>query len=183
MDAIQMIRDDHRRVQTLFRDFEEASDAQTKKAIFDNIYIELDVHTTLEEEIFYPSVQRQGERETVRHAEEEHGLVKELLNEMVKLDAKDSSFESKFHVLKDNVQDHGERLALDVRAREDGNEPHRDHDQSTARNRWRLAVDRASASDDPRRKHSEQAGRPPQRKPLGRRPLGAAYANDRENRN
>jgi len=106
MDAIQMIRDDHRRVQTLFRDFEEASDAQTKKAIFDNIYIELDVHTTLEEEIFYPSVQRQGERETVRHAEEEHGLVKELLNEMVKLDAKDSSFESKFHVLKDNVQDH-----------------------------------------------------------------------------
>jgi len=106
MDAIQMIRDDHRRVQTLFRDFEEAPDAQRKKAIFDNIYIELDVHTILEEEIFYPSVQRQGERETVRHAEEEHGLVKQLLNEMVKLDAKDPSFEAKFHVLKDNVQDH-----------------------------------------------------------------------------
>ena len=106
MDAIQMIRDDHRRVATLFRDFEEAPDAQTKKAIFDNIFMELDVHTILEEEIFYPSVQRQGERETILHAEEEHGLVKQLLNEMVKLDAKDPSFESKFHVLKDNVQDH-----------------------------------------------------------------------------
>ncbi len=106
MDAIQMIRDDHRRVQTLFRDFEEAPDAQTKKAIFDNIFMELDVHTNIEEEIFYPSVQRQGEREIIRHAEEEHGLVKRLLNEMVKMDAKDPSFESKFHVLKDNVQDH-----------------------------------------------------------------------------
>src|SRR5438876_12320237 len=114
MDAIQMIRDDHRRVQTLFRDFEEALDAQTKKAIFDNIYIELDVHTTLEDEIFYPSVQRQGERETVRHAEEEHGLVKTLLNEMVKLDAKDSSSESKFHVLNDNVQDQGEETEQKV---------------------------------------------------------------------
>src|SRR6266545_6305356 len=98
MDAIQMIRDDHRRVQTLFRDFEEAPDVQTKKAIFDNIYMELEVHTDIEEEIFYPSVQRQGQRETVRHAEEEHGLVKQLLNEMVKMDPKDPSFESKFHV-------------------------------------------------------------------------------------
>src|SRR6266511_423223 len=106
MDTIQMIRDDHRRVQTLFRDFEEAPDAQTKKAIFDNIFMELDVHTNIEEEIFYPSVQRQGEREIIRHAEEEHGLVKRLLNEMVKMDAKEPSFESKFHVLKDNVQDH-----------------------------------------------------------------------------
>ena len=106
MDAIQMIRDDHRRVATLFRDFEEAPDAQTKKAIFDNIFMELDVHTILEEEIFYPSVQRQGERETIRHAEEEHGLVKQLLNEIVKLDPKDPSFESKVHVLKDNVRDH-----------------------------------------------------------------------------
>src|SRR5256885_16557704 len=105
MDAIQMIRDDHRRVQTLFRDFEEAPDAQTKKAIFDNIYIELDVHTTLEEEIFYPSVQRQGERETVRHAEENHGLVKELLNERVKRAGRHSSFGSKFHVRRDNVKD------------------------------------------------------------------------------
>jgi hemerythrin superfamily protein len=106
MDAIQMIRDDHRKVETLFRDFEEASDAQTRKAIFDTIYVELDIHATLEEEIFYPSVQRQGERETVRHAEEEHGLVKELLDEMVKLDPKDPTFEAKFHVLKDNVKDH-----------------------------------------------------------------------------
>ena len=106
MDAIQIILDDHRRVQTLFRDFEEAPDVQTKKAIFDNIYIELEVHTDIEEEIFYPSVQRQGQRETVLHAEEEHGLVKQLLNEMVKMDPKDPAFESKFHVLKDNVKDH-----------------------------------------------------------------------------
>jgi hemerythrin superfamily protein len=106
MDAIQIIRNDHRRMETLFRDFEEAPDPQTRKAIFDTIYVELDIHATLEEEIFYPSVQRQGERETVRHAEEEHGLVKELLNEMVKLDAKDPTFEAKFHVLKDNVKDH-----------------------------------------------------------------------------
>jgi hemerythrin superfamily protein len=106
MDAIQMIRDDHRRVETLFRDFEAAPNTHTKKAIFDNIYIELNVHANLEEEIFYPSVQRMGAREMVQHAEEEHDLVKELLNEMAKLDAKDPSFEAKFHVLKDNIQDH-----------------------------------------------------------------------------
>ena len=106
MDAIQMIRGDHRRVETLFRDFEEAPDAQTKKAVFDNIFMELDVHANIEEEIFYPAVQRQGEKEMIRHAEEEHGMVKQLLNEIVAMDPKDPSFEAKFHVLKDNVQDH-----------------------------------------------------------------------------
>ena len=106
MDAIQMIREDHRRVETLFRDFEEAPDAQTKKAVFDNIFMELDVHANIEEEIFYPAVQRQGEKEMIRHAEEEHGMVKQLLNEIVAMDPKDPSFEAKFHVLKDNVQDH-----------------------------------------------------------------------------
>jgi hemerythrin superfamily protein len=107
MDALQMLREDHRKVKDLFRQFEEAEGGATKKAIFDTIYLELVVHSKIEEEIFYPSVRRQGDgTEMVRQAEEEHALVDQLLNEIVGMDPNDPSYDAKFHVLKDNVEDH-----------------------------------------------------------------------------
>ena len=60
MDALQMLRDDHRRVRDLFRQFEEAMDASTRKAIVDEAVAELMIHAQLEEEVFYPAMGRAG---------------------------------------------------------------------------------------------------------------------------
>jgi hemerythrin-like domain-containing protein len=107
MDALAMLREDHRKVRELFRQFEEAESTAMKKAIGDTILVELNIHSVIEEEVFYPAVRRQGNGvEMVRRAEEEHHTVDNLINELMKMDAADKAFEAKFHVLIENVKKH-----------------------------------------------------------------------------
>jgi hemerythrin superfamily protein len=57
-DAIQMLKDDHRKVETLFDQFLEEESGK-KQQIAQQIFHELEVHSTLEEELFYPAFQNQ----------------------------------------------------------------------------------------------------------------------------
>jgi hemerythrin superfamily protein len=62
-DAIEMLKDDHERVDALFKRYEKGKDAMSadeRKALAREICAELDVHTTLEEEIFYPAARAAG---------------------------------------------------------------------------------------------------------------------------
>jgi hemerythrin-like domain-containing protein len=107
MDALAMLREDHRKVRELFRQFEEADNNAMKKAIGDTILVELNVHSVIEEEVFYPAVRRQGsDVDMVRRAEEEHHTVDILINELTKMDPADKAFDAKFHVLIENVKSH-----------------------------------------------------------------------------
>jgi len=107
MDALAMLREDHRKVRELFRQFEEADNSAMKKAIGDTILVELNVHSVIEEEVFYPAVRRQGNGvDMVRRAEEEHHTVDVLINELTKIDPSDKAFDAKFHVLIENVKSH-----------------------------------------------------------------------------
>lgn len=58
-DAIQMLKDDHRKVEALFDQFLEEESGK-KQHIAQQIFHELEVHSTLEEELFYPALQNQG---------------------------------------------------------------------------------------------------------------------------
>ena len=58
-DAIQMLKDDHRKVEALFEQFLEEESGK-KQQIAQQIFHELEVHSTLEEELFYPALQTQG---------------------------------------------------------------------------------------------------------------------------
>lgn len=49
-NAIEMLREDHRKVQELFKQFEEAGDGNSKKQIAGTALAELKVHAALEEE-------------------------------------------------------------------------------------------------------------------------------------
>ena len=55
-DAVQMLRADHRRVRRLFDQW-RAAVAEERSAIARRIFAELEMHTLLEEELFYPAVQ------------------------------------------------------------------------------------------------------------------------------
>ena len=112
-DAVALIKADHRKVERLFREFEEAGDRayKTKQDLVAEIIKELKVHATIEEESYYPAVEakaRKDGRELVAEAVEEHHVVKVLLGELAAMSAEDQAFEAKVTVLMENVRHHVE---------------------------------------------------------------------------
>lgn len=111
MDAIKMLKDDHRKVKELIRDYADAGDGayKAKQQIADQIFAELEVHTALEEEIFYPAVKAKTNDEGKSHVAEgmeEHHVAKILIAELKTLTAEDEAFAAKFKVLSENVEHH-----------------------------------------------------------------------------
>ncbi|MEU3186259.1 hemerythrin domain-containing protein [Streptomyces sp. NPDC006923] len=112
MDAIVLLKDDHKTVEKLFKEFEKAGENahKTKKRIADKVIEELTVHTWIEEEVFYPAA-RKAVPETADHvleSVEEHHVVLWMLSELAGLDPADERFDAKMTVLMENVRHHVE---------------------------------------------------------------------------
>jgi hemerythrin superfamily protein len=112
-DAVELIKSDHREVEQLFREFEEAGDRayKTKQELVGQIVEELEVHATIEEEIYYPAVEakaRKDGKELIAEAVEEHHVVKVLLGELGSMSSEDEAFDAKVTVLMENVRHHVE---------------------------------------------------------------------------
>ncbi len=107
--ATQMIRQDHKKVEGLFKKFEQTKAAQAKRRLAENAMAELEVHAALEEEIFYPAVKREvDDGSLVQEALEEHQTVKQLISELRGMEEADDEFTSQFSELVENVQHHVE---------------------------------------------------------------------------
>jgi hemerythrin-like domain-containing protein len=111
MNAITLLKDDHKKVKALFREYEQAGDRayQTKQRIAELAFTELDVHSAIEEEIFYPAVRTKAGRdgkEIVAEGIEEHHVVKTLIEELRQLEPNDERYDAKFKVLIENVEHH-----------------------------------------------------------------------------
>ena len=107
MDAVSMLREDHRKVKQLFEQFELATDAASKKEIAQTALKELKVHAALEEELFYPAVRREiDEEEKIDEALEEHHVAKLLIAELSRMKPTDEHFDAKFKVLAESVKHH-----------------------------------------------------------------------------
>jgi hemerythrin superfamily protein len=112
-DAVALIKADHRKVEQLFREYEEAGDRayKTKRQLVEQITRELEVHTTIEEETYYPAVEAKARRdgkELIGEAIEEHHVVKILLGELATLSPEDDAYDAKVTVLMENVRHHVE---------------------------------------------------------------------------
>jgi len=110
-DAIAMLQADHLQVQTLFRQYDETHDPYLKQIIAEHVFAELEVHTQLEEQVFYPAyAANTGKNGTqlVADSRLDHEHVKALILEMRDLDLTADEFETKFQELKDTVQQHVE---------------------------------------------------------------------------
>lgn len=110
MDAITLLKDDHKSVEKLFKRYEEAGDRAfvEKRRVVDRIIEELSVHAAIEEQLFYPVT-----RATVPAVEdvalesiEEHHIVKWVLSELDSMDPEDERFHPKVTVLIENVRHH-----------------------------------------------------------------------------
>lgn len=132
-NAVDMLKADHEKVKGLFEQFETSSEAE-QEGLAQQIFQELEIHATLEEEIFYPAVRDQVDPEDLAAIEEddeeddeesedvesneemgegviavayeEHKAVKELIQELKQMGSKSDQFKEKFEELKEDVLDH-----------------------------------------------------------------------------
>lgn len=106
--TIEMLKGDHQRVQDLFEQYETAG-GDDKVSISHKIMKELEIHTAIEEEIFYPAFKdkagKQGE-DMVTEALEEHQAVKTALKELRTMEPDEDAFESAFHDMIHDVMHH-----------------------------------------------------------------------------
>src|SRR5687767_14561924 len=99
MDAITLLKQDHRTVEKLFKQFEKAGDGalKSKRKIVDQIIVELAKHAAIEEQIFYPAVRNEvkGVEDLTLEALEEHHVVKWTLSELEGMPADHERFDAK----------------------------------------------------------------------------------------
>lgn len=119
-DAIELLEADHQRVEVLFRDFQTSrADPATKLDLAQIICMELALHATLEEELFYPAfAEASGDAQAVQHAREEHQQVKELIAQVPRAPDLDVIVKQIADTMLSHMQE--ERLALFPRARSSG---------------------------------------------------------------
>ena len=109
MDALELLKTDHKTVKDLFKKVEASKNDKQQKQLFEEIKMELETHTHIEETVFYPAVAKHDElKDMVLESLEEHKQVKTLLREMDNLTEDSEKFEPKFKVLMENVEHHAE---------------------------------------------------------------------------
>ncbi|HEX4533176.1 MAG TPA: hemerythrin domain-containing protein [Rhizomicrobium sp.] len=106
MDAIALLKADHRKVEDLFAKFEKARDDDRKKKLVEEICTELSVHTAIEEEIFYPACTGEIENDLVAEAYVEHDGAKVLIAELLNSSPGDEFYDAKVSVLSEEIKHH-----------------------------------------------------------------------------
>ena len=108
-DAIALLKEDHRKVEELFKAFEEAKGDGRKEKLAREICLELSVHTALEEKIFYPACDGKVDEELLNESYVEHDAAKVLIAEIdAAMGESDKFFDSKVKVLQEEIEHHVE---------------------------------------------------------------------------
>jgi uncharacterized protein (UPF0335 family) len=106
-DATVMLRADHKLVDSLFAEYAASKSNSRKKGIVQKICSELSVHAQVEEEIFYPAVQKaMQDHELVPEATVEHATLKSLIAEVEGVEPDGEMFDAKIKVLSEYVKHH-----------------------------------------------------------------------------
>ncbi|MET0370149.1 MAG: hemerythrin domain-containing protein [Sphingobium sp.] len=105
-DAIALLKADHRKVEELFEQFEATKASAKKEKIAQQICNELKIHTSIEEEIFYPAFRSKIEDDTLDEAYVEHDGAKILINDIMAGSAEDDFYDAKVKVLSEEIEHH-----------------------------------------------------------------------------
>lgn len=105
-DAIALLKADHRTVEELFAKFEKASGSSAKEKIARQICLELSVHATIEEEIFYPACDGKIEDDLLKEAYVEHDGAKVLIAEIGSGEPSEEFYDAKVTVLQEQIEHH-----------------------------------------------------------------------------
>jgi len=111
-DVIEILEQDHREVEEMFAELESLRGASTeeaqerRKAVTEQVTIELVRHSVAEEVLVYPKVENQVSAEEVEHARKEHAEAEETLQRLEKLDADDPAFDDELATLMGEIRHH-----------------------------------------------------------------------------
>src|SRR5215203_4010933 len=112
MDVFAMLKQEHQRVAKLLDklDKTQEEDREERETLFQQVKTELETHAALEETLFYPRLEEEGEEleDLVKEAYEEHEIVKRLLGELDSMAKDNEQWGAKLTVLKENVEHHVE---------------------------------------------------------------------------
>jgi hemerythrin superfamily protein len=107
MDALELLKNDHRKVGDLFAQFKATDDEKKHQQLFEQIRAELETHTHIEETVLYPAFEKYGElKALVLEAYEEHKQIKTLISEVTALSEGSERFDAKLKVMGENVEHH-----------------------------------------------------------------------------
>ncbi|WP_309644865.1 hemerythrin domain-containing protein, partial [Phenylobacterium sp.] len=105
-DAVALLKADHRKVEELFAHFEAAKADGKKKALAEQICMELTIHTKIEEDIFYPACEGAVDEDLLKEAYVEHDGAKVLIAEIEAGGPDDAFYEAKVKVLSEMIEHH-----------------------------------------------------------------------------
>src|SRR5688572_7307207 len=165
-DAIAALKADHRQVEEWFAQFEKTNSAARKQDLATRICQALKVHTTLEEELFYPAFLEATEDKDMHHeAEVEHDGAKKLIAEIEASGPSDDYFDARVKVLsemiKHHVKEEEQRGGMFAEARDSD-----------------MDLDAIGEAMSARKEElMEQMGATPARRGNGRRAASSAHAN------
>jgi hemerythrin-like domain-containing protein len=109
MDAMSLLKDDHRKVKKLLAELESTTErgVKTREELFTKVKQELVVHEAIEEEIFYPALKEHPKtKEIALEAYEEHHVVDTVMAEIEGVAYDDEKWGAKFTVMKENLEHH-----------------------------------------------------------------------------
>ena len=106
LDAIALLKADHRAVEELFEKYENARSSTQKQTLAKKIATELVIHTMIEEEIFYPALRGKIEEDILDEAYVEHDGAKVMVAELLAGGPGDDFYDAKVKVLSEEIKHH-----------------------------------------------------------------------------
>ena len=101
-----MIRMDHTHVLTAFHQYQTDTSARIKRGLADTVCVALEIHSQLEEEIFYPAMRQIADTDFLQKSVPEHDQMRRLIAQLRSLEAEHPSYDKTFFELMNTVMHH-----------------------------------------------------------------------------
>ena len=114
--VLDMLAEDHKKVQKMFKDFEKIqNDDQAKQQLVEKCCADLTIHARLEEELFYPALRDAIKQvDLINEAQVEHATAKQLIAELSAMQPDEELYDAKFTVLGEYVRHHIEEEEKEI---------------------------------------------------------------------
>lgn len=111
MNAIELLMKQHREVETLLEELRSAGEnaIKTKTRLFEKVADKIAIHSTIEEEIFYPEARQKATNEFLLEAVNEHLGVKRIITDLLATSPEDENFDPMVAVLHKQIFLHKEQ--------------------------------------------------------------------------